>query len=49
VTLAVSDDQALPQIAHYLVTQGADLYALTPQRLSLEDLFIQVVGTDGGL
>ena len=49
VTLAVADDQALPQIARYLVEQGAALYAMTPQRLSLEDLFIQIVGTDGGL
>ena len=48
-TLAVADDQALPQIARYLVEQGAALYAMTPQRLSLEDLFIQIVGTDGGL
>ncbi len=49
VTLAVADDQALPQIARYLVEQGAALFAMTPQRLSLEDLFIQIVGTDGGL
>ena len=49
VTLAVADDQALPLIARYLVEQGAALYAMTPQRLSLEDLFIQIVGTDGGL
>lgn len=49
VTLAVADDQALPQIARYLVEQGAAIYAMTPQRLSLEDLFIQIVGTDGGL
>ena len=49
VTLSVGDEAALPAIARYLVSQGADLYALRPERLSLEDLFIQVVGTDGGL
>jgi ABC-2 type transport system ATP-binding protein len=49
VTLTVSDDAVLPAIARYLVEAGANLYALTPQRTSLEDLFIQVVGTDGGL
>ena len=49
LTLTVSDDDLLPEIARYLVTAGAELYALTPQRISLEDLFIQVVGTDGGL
>jgi hypothetical protein len=26
-----------------------DVFALQPQKVSLEDLFIQVVGTDGGL
>lgn len=49
LTLTVANDSALPAINRYLVTQGAEVYALTPQRLSLEELFIQIVGTDGGL
>jgi ABC-2 type transport system ATP-binding protein len=49
LTLAISTEEALPAITHFLVTQGAQVYALTPQRLSLEELFIQIVGTDGGL
>jgi ABC-2 type transport system ATP-binding protein len=49
VTLAVHDETALPAIARYLVERGSALYALTPQHQSLEDLFIQIVGTDGGL
>jgi ABC-2 type transport system ATP-binding protein len=49
VTLTVEGEAALPGLARYLVEQGAELYALTPQRLALEDLFIQVVGTDGSL
>jgi ABC-2 type transport system ATP-binding protein len=49
IALTVSSETALPAITRYLVAQGADVYAITPQRLSLEDLFIQVVGTDGGL
>ena len=49
LTLAISAEEALPAIARYLVAQGAEVYALTPQRLSLEELFIQIVGTDGGL
>jgi len=49
ITLTVSSETALPEITRYLVAQGAEVYAITPQRLSLEDLFIQVVGTDGGL
>jgi ABC-2 type transport system ATP-binding protein len=49
LTMTVSEDTILPEIARYLIAQGAELYALTPQRISLEDLFIQIVGTDGGL
>ncbi len=49
VTLTVSDEAALPAINRYLVAQNVEVYALTPQHLSLEDLFIQIVGTDGGL
>jgi ABC-2 type transport system ATP-binding protein len=49
ITLTVSEEASLPAITRYLVSQGLDVYAITPQRLSLEDLFIQVVGTDGGL
>lgn len=49
VTLTVADETALPAINRYLVAQNVEVYALTPQHLSLEDLFIQIVGTDGGL
>jgi ABC-2 type transport system ATP-binding protein len=49
VTLTVSDETVLPAIARYLIAQNVEVYALTPQHLSLEDLFIQIVGTDGGL
>ena len=49
ITLTVADESALPAINRYLVAQNVEVYALTPQHLSLEDLFIQIVGTDGGL
>ena len=49
ITLTVADESALPAINRYLVAQNAAVYALTPQHLTLEDLFIQIVGTDGGL
>ncbi|MGQ0604619.1 MAG: ATP-binding protein DrrA1-3 family domain-containing protein [Anaerolineales bacterium] len=49
VTLAVADESALPAIVRYLVERGAEVYALTPQRLSLEEVFIQTVGTEGVL
>jgi len=49
VTFTVADETALPAIARYLVARDVEIFALTPQKLSLEDLFIQIVGTDGGL
>jgi len=49
IALTVADESALPAINRYLVAQNVEVYALTPQHLSLEDLFIQIVGTDGGL
>jgi ABC-2 type transport system ATP-binding protein len=49
ITLTVADESALPALNRYLVAQNVEVYALTPQHLSLEDLFIQIVGTDGGL
>jgi ABC-2 type transport system ATP-binding protein len=49
VSLSVADDAALPAITRYLVAENVDVYGIAAQRLSLEDLFIQIVGTDGGL
>ncbi|HVN55213.1 MAG TPA: ABC transporter ATP-binding protein [Anaerolineaceae bacterium] len=49
VSLTVNSEEALPQINHYLLDCGAEVYTLAPQRIALEDLFIQIVGTDGGL
>ncbi len=49
VTLTVADEAALPAITRYLIARNVAVYAVTPQHLSLEDLFIQIVGTDGGL
>ena len=49
LSLTVNREADLPAINRYLVEQGVDVYALSPQHVSLEDLFIQIVGTDGGL
>jgi ABC-2 type transport system ATP-binding protein len=40
---------ALPGIVRFLVSQNVEVYEVTPQRLSLEDLFLRIVGADGGL
>lgn len=49
LTFSVPSTDDLPSILRFLVSQGADVYEMTPQRLSLEDLFLQIVGEDGGL
>jgi len=49
LAMAVASEAVLPEITRFLVAQGAEIYAITPQRLSLEDLFIQTVGTEGVL
>lgn len=49
ISLFVEQESDLPLINRFLVNQGVEIFAFTPQRTSLEDLFIQIVGTDGGL
>jgi len=49
LTLNLPDETALPEITRYLIARGADVYSITPQRLSLEELFIQIIGTDAEL
>lgn len=49
LTLTLSSETNLPAINRYLVERGVEVYSLQPQKISLEDLFIQIVGTDGGL
>ncbi len=47
VTLFIKDEAQLPAIAEWIVGQGVGLYALTPRRLSLEEMFVRVVGQEG--
>jgi ABC-2 type transport system ATP-binding protein len=49
VTLTIHNESDLPEITRYLVAQNAEVYAITPNRISLEEIFIQTVGEDGGL
>ena len=49
LTLTVRSETDLPEINRYLVAQGVEVFAMTPSRLSLEDIFIETVGKDGGL
>lgn len=43
ITFTVQDESALPDIARWVVAQGVGLYALSPQQISLEELFIRIV------
>jgi ABC-2 type transport system ATP-binding protein len=49
VHMIVASDAALPEVTRYLVSQKAEVYSITPNRMSLEDIFIETVGKDGGL
>lgn len=49
LTLTVHHEASIPEINRYLVGQGANVFAISPSRLSLEDIFIETVGKDGGL
>jgi ABC-2 type transport system ATP-binding protein len=44
--LTLADENLLPLIAERTLASGARLYALTPRRMSLEQLFLEVVGTE---
>jgi ABC-2 type transport system ATP-binding protein len=49
VHMIVPNDTVLPEVTRYLVSQNAEVYSITPNRMSLEDIFIETVGKDGGL
>lgn len=49
LSLTVENEAVLPEINRYLVEHGVAVYAMRPEHVSLEDLFLQIVGTDGGL
>lgn len=49
LTLTVHNEASIPEINRFLVAQGVNVFAISPVRLSLEDIFIETVGKDGGL
>jgi ABC-2 type transport system ATP-binding protein len=44
--LTLPDEELLPTVAEQVLANGARLYALTPQRVTLEQLFLEVVGRE---
>lgn len=49
LTMVLTNESVLPAINQFLVENHVEVYSFIPQRISLEDIFIQTVGTDGGL
>jgi len=49
VHMIIASDTVLPDVTRYLVSQDAEVYSITLNRMSLEDIFIETVGKDGGL
>ncbi len=49
LNLTVQSEADIAHINRHLVAEGVDVFSITPSRLSLEDIFIETVGKDGGL
>lgn len=49
LTFGVASEEVLPEVVRHLVDAGADVFRVSPERVSLEDVFVQLVGEDRGL
>ena len=49
LTMTIRSEADLPEINNYLVAQDVRVYGLMPNRISLEEIFIETLGVDGGL
>ncbi len=49
LTMTIHNEAVLPEINRYLVARDVQVYALTPNRISLEEIFIETLGKDSGL
>ncbi|MFZ0211887.1 MAG: ABC transporter ATP-binding protein [Candidatus Acidiferrales bacterium] len=49
LTFVAHSTDVLPEVLRYLAASGADIYEFTPERASLEDLFVRIMGEDRGL
>jgi ABC-2 type transport system ATP-binding protein len=48
LTLTAPSREVLPELLRYLVETGAEVYQFTPHRMSLEELFLNIMGEDRG-
>jgi ABC-2 type transport system ATP-binding protein len=49
LVLTLGSRQSLPAVVRHLVTAGADVFEVAPQREPLEELFVRIMGQDRGL
>ncbi|HUK31169.1 MAG TPA: ABC transporter ATP-binding protein [Candidatus Acidoferrum sp.] len=49
LSLTMHSSAALPDVLRHIVAGGADVFEFKPERLSLEDLFVRIMGEDRGL
>lgn len=49
LTFSTDSKEVLPEVHRYLAASGAELFSFTPERLSLEELFLKIMGEDRGL
>ncbi len=49
LTLTVPSREVLPEILSHLIGWGSEIYEFTPRPMSLEELFVSIVGEDKGL
>jgi ABC-2 type transport system ATP-binding protein len=48
LTLTTPSRECLPDILRFIVGSGAEVYQFVPQRMSLEELFMNIMGEDRG-
>ena len=46
IHMSLTDDSKIPELVSWLVDQGQAVYELSPQHLSLEERFLQIVGDE---
>jgi ABC-type multidrug transport system ATPase subunit len=49
LSLSTKSMDALPEILRYLVAANVDVFEFTPEKLSLEESFLKLMGEDQGL
>ena len=47
--MRLPNEDCLPDVVRILAESGANVYSVVPQRVTLEDLFLEMMGPDPGL